>query len=114
MPLVPPHYIIHREVFVSLQISDIHLCHYRNDNVSGALHHFCSETLDTIRPSVVMATGDLTHGKYSDDRTSKQFQIEWDWYHKVLTQCQVREKVVWLDIRGNHGNGNGRGVMCFY
>ena len=55
--------------------------------------------------------GDLTHAKFPDERSSQQFQVEWDWYKAALERCGVREKVVWLDIRGNHGEGGEAAVL---
>ena len=64
---------------------------------------FCKDTISLINPSLVMVTGDLTHGKYPDERWSRQFEEEWIMYGKVLEECGVRERLPWLDIRGNHG-----------
>ena len=58
-----------------------------------------------VRCFSTVPSGDLTHAKFPDERSSRQFQVEWDWYKEALERCGVREKVVWLDIRGNHGEG---------
>ena len=51
----------------------------------------------------MLATGDLTHAKYPGERFSQQFNEEWETYKGIMETCRVREKVPWLDIRGNHG-----------
>jgi len=57
----------------------------------------------TIRPSVVLATGDLTDAKTADNMGSAQQLKEWQIYRKILSDTRVTNKTVWLDIRGNHG-----------
>ena len=44
-------------LLLTTQISDIHLCYHRENGVAEDLHSFCSDTLDTIQPSLVLATG---------------------------------------------------------
>ncbi len=51
----------------------------------------------------VQFAGDLTHAIYSDTRFSRQYEVEWREYHRVLTESGVLNKTTWLDIRGNHG-----------
>jgi len=58
-----------------------------------------------VRPSLVLATGDLTHAKYPGERHSKQFQAEWEEYRQALQKCSLGG-LPWLDIRGNHGKVN--------
>lgn len=57
-----------------------------------------------IRPTVVLASGDLTDAKTSDSIGSQQFEEEWKHYRDTLEECKALEKTIWLDIRGNHGN----------
>lgn len=64
------------------------------------------ETLDVIEPTVVLASGDLTDAKDSDNLGSRQYRDEWQIYHDIIQQGHVRNKTIWLDIRGNHGNEN--------
>lgn len=65
-----------------------------------------------IRPSVVLATGDLTDAKDSDHLGSRQYLKEWRIYHDTVVESGVRNITTWLDIRGNHGRlliyGNDR------
>lgn len=67
---------------------------------------FALETLDTIKPSVVLASGDLTDAKDVDFLGSRQYESEWKIYNDILRTANVRNKTIWMDIRGNHGNFN--------
>lgn len=64
---------------------------------------FCHYTVDTIKPSLVLASGDLTDAKTKDSIGSEQYEAEWRHYRDILNETHVRKKTVWLDIRGNHG-----------
>lgn len=70
------------------------------------LREFCDTTIDTLRPSVVIASGDLTDAKTKDHIGSRQHEREWVYYHNVLDECRVVQKTHWLDVRGNHDNFN--------
>lgn len=48
-------------------------------------------------------TGDLTDAKTSDGEGSTQFEEEWIIYRDILYRAEVPKKLLWLDIRGNHG-----------
>lgn len=56
-----------------------------------------------IKPKVVLASGDLTDAKTKDNIGSDQFEGEWKYYRDILIEAHVKEKTLWLDIRGNHG-----------
>ena len=58
-----------------------------------------------VRPSLVLATGDLTHAKFPGERLSQQFKAEWEEYGRALQECGLGD-MPWLDIRGNHGKRN--------
>jgi len=47
--------------------------------------------------------GDITHAKFADERSSQQFEEEWQTYGDITRETGVRERQPWLDIRGNHG-----------
>ena len=63
---------------------------------------FCHNVIGTIDPALVLVSGDLTHAKYADGRSSKQFPSEWKAYSNALHRCNLGQ-IPWLDIRGNHG-----------
>ena len=69
--------------------------------------------MDAIKPSVVLATGDLTDAKTSDNMGSAQQIKEWEIYRDILLESEVVNKTVWLDIRGNHGKNNNKQSYCF-
>lgn len=85
-----------------LQITDIHFSVVDNLSISYSLELFCHDVIKTIIPSLVIVSGDLTHAKFADERSSQQFPSEWKAYHNVLQKCNL-EGIPWLDIRGNHG-----------
>lgn len=91
-------------IFWFLQISDIHLSVFNDFAVADDFESFCSETLSVVSPSLVLATGDLTHAKFPNERYSQQFEQEWTVYRNVLQKTGASAKLPWLDIRGNHDN----------
>ncbi|XP_017772188.1 PREDICTED: transmembrane protein 62-like isoform X2 [Nicrophorus vespilloides] len=89
-----------------LQISDIHISIFRENSRITEFREFCHLTLDVIKPTVVLATGDLTDAKTPDNIGSQQNKGEWEFYKDVLKEANVLNKTIWLDIRGNHDNFN--------
>lgn len=89
-----------------LQISDIHISIFHDMARVSDMREFCDVTVSTIKPAVVLASGDLTDAKQPDSLGSKQFEDEWKHYKNTLDECRISEKTVWLDVRGNHDNFN--------
>ncbi|XP_058792329.1 transmembrane protein 62-like [Phymastichus coffea] len=89
-----------------LQITDLHLSIFRDATRVPEFKEFCDITVGSIKPEVVLASGDLTDAKTSDRVGSRQFLEEWLHYKKTLDDSKVTEKTTWLDVRGNHDNFN--------
>lgn len=47
--------------------------------------------------------GDLTDAKTKDKMGSMQILEEWQYYKYVIDETNMKEKTLWLDVRGNHG-----------
>jgi len=89
-----------------LQITDLHLSVFNDIGRMMELRQFCDQTVRSIRPKAVLATGDLTDAKNKDGQGSRQFELEWKMYQSVLSECHVENMTSWLDIRGNHDSFN--------
>ncbi|CAG9858616.1 unnamed protein product [Phyllotreta striolata] len=89
-----------------LQISDIHISLFRDPMRITEFREFCHLTLNAIKPSVVLASGDLTDAKTKDSIGSEQYEEEWKHYRDILNESNIKKRTLWLDIRGNHDNFN--------
>ncbi|XP_042216646.1 transmembrane protein 62-like isoform X2 [Homarus americanus] len=89
-----------------MQISDLHLSVFQDATRATHFREFAASTVATIRPAVVLASGDLTDAKAADMLGSRQYVEEWAIYSNVLRSTGVLNNTVWLDIRGNHDNFN--------
>ncbi|KAL5008024.1 hypothetical protein ScPMuIL_013605 [Solemya velum] len=92
---------IHSHLFWFVQITDIHISMYFDPGRATDLIRFCDEYLHVIQPDLVVASGDLTDGKFADHRGSGQYDQEWKRYHEVVSVCR-KYTPTWLDLRGNH------------
>ncbi|XP_050347004.1 transmembrane protein 62-like [Nymphalis io] len=93
-----------------LQISDIHISIFRDPARIAHFQQFTDLTVKSIKPLVVLATGDLTDAKAKDNLGSSQVKKEWVYYHDIIKESGVTEYTTWLDIRGNHDNFNIRTI----
>lgn len=90
-------------IFWFIQISDIHLSIYQDPKRISDFRIFVQQVLNTVKPSVVFATGDITEAKHRDEIFSEQFEMEWKLYQKILnTSSLVNHYIQWIDLRGNH------------
>lgn len=62
-----------------------------------------TNTINTVKPKIVLASGDLTDAKESNKLGSRQFLKEWEIYGHILSKHSILNRTMWLDIRGNHG-----------
>lgn len=90
-------------MYYYFQISDIHISIFRDPGRISQFQQFCDSTVRRIKPSIVLATGDLTDAKAKDNLGSSQVKTEWVYYYNIIKESRVTEDTVWLDIRGNHG-----------
>lgn len=87
-------------LFWFVHITDIHIQHTVKER-SESFSRFCQETLPTISPEFVIASGDITHGQMRIGR-SKQIASEWETYWNTLEKLNLNKPNFWLDTPGNH------------
>lgn len=88
---------------ILLQISDIHISNFGNEDRIEQFREFTTQTLSIIKPDVVLASGDLTDARDDNYFGSRQYKYEWEIYRKAIDDSNILNKTVWMDIRGNHG-----------
>ena len=83
-----------------INISDI--SSWQDESRQTMLKHFVTNTLESIKPELVMClgSGDLTEAKSSNTLQALLFYVEW----KTVIVSSRWEDLSWPDIRGNHIN----------
>ena len=67
-----------------------------------------SEKLNYIIKYFISYAGDLTDAKNKDELGSKQILEEWQHYKFVIDKTKIKDRTLWLDVRGNHGETSKR------
>ncbi|KAM3229658.1 hypothetical protein ACQJBY_060467 [Aegilops geniculata] len=87
-----------------VQVSDLHISAYHPDRAAD-LVNLLGTALRTIRPHLLLVSGDITDAKNSKRTTSRQDEDEWITYKKTIDALVAKggiDKRRIFDIRGNH------------
>ncbi|KAF7041968.1 hypothetical protein CFC21_051679 [Triticum aestivum] len=87
-----------------VQVSDLHISAYHPDRAAD-LASLLGTALRTIRPHLLLVSGDITDAKNSKRTTSRQDADEWITYKKTIDAIVAKggiDKRRIFDIRGNH------------
>ncbi|CAG5112820.1 Oidioi.mRNA.OKI2018_I69.chr2.g6993.t2.cds [Oikopleura dioica] len=81
-----------------VQISDIHVSKFHDPERIAEFKIFSEKTLSSIKPEVVLISGDLTDAKTANKYGSYQYTEEWEAYSAIVDKIQFPV----VDLRGNH------------
>ncbi|KAM0683918.1 hypothetical protein MDAP_000655 [Mitosporidium daphniae] len=88
------------DVIWFLHVSDIHISKLSSRSSDHFLS-FVDNILPTVNPSFVLATGDLTDGKFKGTIKTGQVLEEWKFYYDTLMSRKINSSR-WIDLPGNH------------
>ncbi|XP_075257665.1 transmembrane protein 62-like [Convolutriloba macropyga] len=96
-------------IFWFVQVTDLHISEHVRPKIVPDLIEWCVQVHQVVKPQLILATGDLTDAKATDQVSSFQHKLEWERYNEARKSCYQRaaltsnEKLApWIDIRGNH------------
>lgn len=90
-----------------IQVTDTHITAFGDPTRATEFKEFIIDTvLGVIKPAVVIITGDITDSVSTGFLQSQQIREEWELYWNAISETRVSEKLIWLDMRGNHDNLN--------
>ncbi|VDM32239.1 unnamed protein product [Hydatigera taeniaeformis] len=97
----------------STQLSDLHLSQFHDRGRTHDFSRLCSAHFPVIAPDIVIVSGnssaltailgDITDAKLPNMRGSRQFEVEWAAYDRIVRRFCASRRTIWLDMRGNHG-----------
>lgn len=92
-------------LFYFIHVSDVHLSVHFDKNRLNDFENFCQELLPhVLRAPLLVLTGDITDSRTKDPMGSGAYLQEWQDYRRLHSTCMKHNpQLVWLDIRGNHG-----------
>lgn len=92
-------------LFYFIHVSDVHLSVHFDKGRLIDFENFCQEMLPhVLRAPLLVLTGDITDSRTKDPMGSGAYTQEWQDYRRLHGTCMKHNpQLVWLDIRGNHG-----------
>lgn len=92
-----------------LQVTDLHISNRGHFDREKDFAEFAEKYVNSIKPDVVLVTGDITDGRMPNSSLGTGQQLdEWQAYSNDIAKANLTwsTKPVWLDVRGNHDNFN--------
>ncbi|XP_077529231.1 transmembrane protein 62-like [Haemaphysalis longicornis] len=96
----------YRHLMHFVQVTDTHISLSYPDRASQLKEFISDVIMKVIKPPVVVMTGDIADSLGSGFLGTGQIVEEWQQYWKAVNETGVTRTLAWLDMRGNHDNGN--------
>ncbi|MFX0116025.1 MAG: metallophosphoesterase family protein [Candidatus Hodarchaeota archaeon] len=90
------------------QITDLHVG--RRANIENTLPEFLLDLSDFVKPSFVLATGDLVEGDYTHVEANL---TEWVIYDSIISSVADNLNYDYYDVPGNHDNLDNNNLSLF-